>query len=918
MPVATPYDCRGTLRNCPEMLSFCNDRELLCLECVDGLLRHFRQIVRQFQDSTGATKSSPILRLFHSHVSLNPIHRQNIIMSGPSQVEFFFSGPPLAADSGVGARTDYAGFNLNGVEYKLGDCAYLYPEDEDVPPYVGRILACFHDRSGRAADPHCVEVAWYERRAHLEPNSQGGNWEREVVALEETDINPIGCISGKIVVFTAGDYEEARQMAKSMDIDDWLFCRGVYKQFESSFVPFMELAGRMESMDGKWHGKRGPAGMLGHMEGVADSDEVKRQRVVEEQPVAPVRRSGKLVSGRTCVECGATQTPQWREGPAGPKTLCNACGVRYVRAQQRANKRSATSGGVRCGYGSGGRQSRTSKVAKAEAASARAARATATAAANAAEEASQRPQRQAALMAASKTAQYARTGVFPLSSIDLQPQHNSANDHDAAMQEPRQQPLQHQQHDTDGFGTDACAGVFGQHPVATGACTVVRPGTPNCSSYDSCGSLQEGVTVEVVVGPVDGDAECGGRGMGIAAAATAAPASPTFLSTAAGMLPSPPSDFPGDSGVIVQSAESITVVAPVLTLGTNQLNGQQISTLHTSAVATAAAGVLRASSGFIMGSEPVGGDIFFATAQDCQLGGHSACFPAEPEQMCPQPAVECGLPTLSGSCGGVASADCIPGGCAPLKGCAAAHAVVSAPVSPSVQGNGSDGFTCCDYVGDGLLDAELRGYGSQLGCKLAAGLDEEYGPLVEVEVDFGLGPASAIADGSLFGEFNHSPCDGDDDDDLQPRQHLQPQFHNQQQQWHHDDSDECVFNATDLPAVAARVAAFCPDLAPGTDARELLNSVPMLAQVAVTPHGTCSSTPTGEMPAAPASAAATTEDNNVALPEDAVAHLVALGRQASRAATEAMAADAAFQAVGQLIRRQPVRPVTPRSLTLVA
>ncbi|GIL80244.1 hypothetical protein Vretifemale_9419 [Volvox reticuliferus] len=823
MPVATPYDCRGTLRNCPEMLSFCNDRELLCLECVDGLLRHFRQIVRQFQDSTGATKSSPILRLFHSHVSLNPIHRQNIIMSGPSQVEFFFSGPPLAADSGVGARTDYAGFNLNGVEYKLGDCAYLYPEDEDVPPYVGRILACFHDRSGRAADPHCVEVAWYERRAHLEPNSQGGNWEREVVALEETDINPIGCISGKIVVFTAGDYEEARQMAKSMDIDDWLFCRGVYKQFESSFVPFMELAGRMESMDGKWHGKRGPAGMLGHMEGVADSDEVKRQRVVEEQPVAPVRRSGKLVSGRTCVECGATQTPQWREGPAGPKTLCNACGVRYVRAQQRANKRSATSGGVRCGYGSGGRQSRTSKVAKAEAASARAARATATAAANAAEEASQRPQRQAALMAASKTAQYARTGVFPLSSIDLQPQHNSANDHDAAMQEPRQQPLQHQQHDTDGFGTDACAGVFGQHPVATGACTVVRPGTPNCSSYDSCGSLQEGVTVEVVVGPVDGDAECGGRGMGIAAAATAAPASPTFLSTAAGMLPSPPSDFPGDSGVIVQSAESITVVAPVLTLGTNQLNGQQISTLHTSAVATAAAGVLRASSGFIMGSEPVGGDIFFATAQDCQLGGHSACFPAEPEQMCPQPAVECGLPTLSGSCGGVASADCIPGGCAPLKGCAAAHAVVSAPVSPSVQGNGSDGFTCCDYVGDGLLDAELRGYGSQLGCKLAAGLDEEYGPLVEVEVDFGLGPASAIADGSLFGE------------------------------------------------------------------------------VAVTPHGTCSSTPTGEMPAAPASAAATTEDNNVALPEDAVAHLVALGRQASRAATEAMAADAAFQAVGQVL-----------------
>jgi hypothetical protein len=30
--------------------------------------------------------------------------------------------------------------------------------------------------------------------------------------------------------------------------------------------------------------------------------------------------------------------------PAGPKTLCNACGVRYVRAQQRANKRATAQG----------------------------------------------------------------------------------------------------------------------------------------------------------------------------------------------------------------------------------------------------------------------------------------------------------------------------------------------------------------------------------------------------------------------------------------------------------------------------------------------------------------------------------------------------------------------------------------------
>ncbi|WVZ13989.1 hypothetical protein V8G54_011555 [Vigna mungo] len=32
---------------------------------------------------------------------------------------------------------------------------------------------------------------------------------------------------------------------------------------------------------------------------------------------------------RKCVHCEITKTPQWRAGPMGPKTLCNACGVRY-------------------------------------------------------------------------------------------------------------------------------------------------------------------------------------------------------------------------------------------------------------------------------------------------------------------------------------------------------------------------------------------------------------------------------------------------------------------------------------------------------------------------------------------------------------------------------------------------------------
>ncbi|KAG9153532.1 hypothetical protein Leryth_008483 [Lithospermum erythrorhizon] len=33
--------------------------------------------------------------------------------------------------------------------------------------------------------------------------------------------------------------------------------------------------------------------------------------------------------GRRCLHCMTDKTPQWRTGPMGPKTLCNACGVRF-------------------------------------------------------------------------------------------------------------------------------------------------------------------------------------------------------------------------------------------------------------------------------------------------------------------------------------------------------------------------------------------------------------------------------------------------------------------------------------------------------------------------------------------------------------------------------------------------------------
>lgn len=37
---------------------------------------------------------------------------------------------------------------------------------------------------------------------------------------------------------------------------------------------------------------------------------------------------------RVCTDCKTTKTPLWRSGPQGPKSLCNACGIRQRKARR--------------------------------------------------------------------------------------------------------------------------------------------------------------------------------------------------------------------------------------------------------------------------------------------------------------------------------------------------------------------------------------------------------------------------------------------------------------------------------------------------------------------------------------------------------------------------------------------------------
>ncbi|KAK1280067.1 GATA transcription factor 15 [Acorus gramineus] len=37
---------------------------------------------------------------------------------------------------------------------------------------------------------------------------------------------------------------------------------------------------------------------------------------------------------KSCSDCRTTKTPLWRGGPSGPKSLCNACGIRYRKKRR--------------------------------------------------------------------------------------------------------------------------------------------------------------------------------------------------------------------------------------------------------------------------------------------------------------------------------------------------------------------------------------------------------------------------------------------------------------------------------------------------------------------------------------------------------------------------------------------------------
>lgn len=56
------------------------------------------------------------------------------------------------------------------------------------------------------------------------------------------------------------------------------------------------------------------------------------------------KRRGRAAPPGRCHSCNRAETPEWRRGPDGARTLCNACGLHYAKLTRKAGGNKAAVG----------------------------------------------------------------------------------------------------------------------------------------------------------------------------------------------------------------------------------------------------------------------------------------------------------------------------------------------------------------------------------------------------------------------------------------------------------------------------------------------------------------------------------------------------------------------------------------------
>ncbi|XP_072968456.1 uncharacterized protein [Typha angustifolia] len=68
---------------------------------------------------------------------------------------------------------------------------------------------------------------------------------------------------------------------------------------------------------------------------VEEEDELPNEEE-EEEEAARETTTTEAVPFKACELCGTSTTPLWRTGPNGPKSVCNACGIKYRKRRRSA------------------------------------------------------------------------------------------------------------------------------------------------------------------------------------------------------------------------------------------------------------------------------------------------------------------------------------------------------------------------------------------------------------------------------------------------------------------------------------------------------------------------------------------------------------------------------------------------------
>ncbi|KAG6399664.1 hypothetical protein SASPL_141145 [Salvia splendens] len=141
-----------------------------------------------------------------------------------------------------------------------------------------------------------------------------GYSETEEHQLEETELKPSPLFPEKEeAAFPSNDLGEICFQAEGLESLEW-----VSHFMDDSFPDYALAAEKSEAQ---------PC----FTNPVQTKARTKRRRVWHVSSTTSLDSEKKrgAAQGRRCSHCGATKTPQWRAGPEGAKTLCNACGVRY-------------------------------------------------------------------------------------------------------------------------------------------------------------------------------------------------------------------------------------------------------------------------------------------------------------------------------------------------------------------------------------------------------------------------------------------------------------------------------------------------------------------------------------------------------------------------------------------------------------